>query len=399
MTPLRILAFSTIFPNSEQARHGIFLRHRLIHLARQGGCQIHVVAPVPYFPFRDRFFGFYSVYGRVPRSNVDESLNITHPRFLCVPKVGMSFAAIFMALSMVYHFWKLRRSGFEFDLIDSYYLYPDGVAATILGWVFGKPVILTAFGSDVSELPKYFIPRRAILWAATRSKHITAVCGALRDELVRIGVHNAKIQVILHGVDLDLFIPPRDRSALRQQLGFNRPTILSVGHLIRRKGHDVAICAMPLLPNYDLHIIGDGPLNIELRQLAINLKVEHRVHFHGHVSQQELPALFGAADVLVNCSSREGIANVLLESMACGTPVAATRVWGSPEIVTNLTVGILLDDHSARGLARGIQRLLAGPLDRGAIRSYAERYPWNDTAVRHLELAHDATTVPNTHTK
>ncbi|MBC7799659.1 MAG: glycosyltransferase, partial [Gemmatimonadaceae bacterium] len=341
--PPRILSLSTLFPNTAQPRHGIFLEHRLTHLAR-AGADIRHVAPVPYFPFDNPRFGRYAAFARVPSSDVRGDIPVTYPRFPLLPKIGMSAAPWLMAAALLRHVRHIRRAGFDFDLIDAYYLYPDGVAAAALARILNKPLLLTAFGSDVSQIPAYALPRRALLWAVRQAPIVTAVCQALKDELVRLGVDGDKIRVIIHGVDLQLFHPPDDRAALRARLGMTGPTMLSVGHLIDRKGHDIAIRALDDLPGHALWIVGDGPRDGPLRRLAAPFG--DRVRFLGHVDQRALPDLMGAADVLVNCSDREGIANVLIEAMATGTPVAATAVWGSPEAISTPDAGLLLQDRS-----------------------------------------------------
>ncbi len=386
---LKILSFSTLFPNAAQPRHGIFLEHRLAHLARAGALSIRHVAPVPYFPSGHPRFGRYAQFARVPDADVRAGLLVTYPRFPLLPKVSMSVAPWLLAASMLRHLRRIRRAGFDFDLIDAYYLYPDGVAAAVLARVLRKPLLLTAFGSDVSQIPAYALPRRALLWAARQAPLMTVVCQALKDELVRLGVPANRMRVVLHGVDLHLFRPPADRAALRDSLGMTGPTLLSVGHLIDRKGHDIAIRAMPDLPGHTLLIVGDGPREAALRQLACGLGLGGRVRFLGHVDQARLPALMGAADVLVNCSDREGIANVLIEAMACGTPVAATAVWGSPEAVTTPAAGVLLRERSAAALVDGVLALHAAPPDRAATRRHAETFTWERTAAEHLQAIRD----------
>ncbi len=389
MPGLKVLSFSTLFPNAAQPRHGIFLEHRLAHLARAGALAIHHVAPVPYFPSSHPRFGRYAQFARVPAADVRAGLPVTYPRFPLLPKISMSAAPWLLAAAMLRHVRRIRRAGFDFDLIDAYYLYPDGVAAAALARILGKPLLLTAFGSDVSQIPAYALPRRALLWAARQAPLMTVVCQALKDELVCLGVPASRMRVILHGVDLQLFQPPADRAALRDSLGMTGPTLMSVGHLIDRKGHDIAIRAMPDLPAHALLIVGDGPREAALRRLAGELGLGGRVRFLGHVDQARLPALMGAADVLVNCSDREGIANVLIEAMACGTPVAATAVWGSPEAVTTPAAGVLLRERSAAALVDGIHALHAAPPDRAATRRHAETFTWERTAAEHLQAIRD----------
>ena len=345
---------------------------------------------MPYFPSSNPRFGRYARLASVPAAERRAGLPVTYPRYPLLPKISMSAAPWLMAAAVLRHLHGIRRGGFDFDLIDAYYLYPDGVAAAVLARILRRPLLLTAFGSDVSQLPDYALPRRALLWATRQAPLTTVVCQALKDELVRLGVPAGQIRVILHGVDLQLFRPPAERAALRDSLCLTGPTLISVGHLIDRKGHEFAIRALSELPGNTLLVVGDGPREAALRQLALKLGLGSRVRFLGHVDQAQMPALMGAADVLVNCSDREGIANVLIEAMACGTPVAATAVWGSPEAVTTPAAGVLLKDRSAAALADAVRALQSDVPDRAATRRHAERFTWERTAAEHMQAIQDS---------
>ena len=385
---MKILALSSLYPNEAQPRHGIFIEHRVGHLLRPGD-EVRVVAPVPWFPSSHAAFGRYADFARAPYVATRRGVAITHPRYPVVPRVGMTAAPWLMAAALYPHVARLRRA-FDFDVIDSYYLYPDGVAASLLARWFGRPFVLTALGSDVSEIARYCAPRAMILRAAAQATAVTTVCAALREELLALGAAADKVHVVEHGVDLALFRPPADRAALRARLGMTETTLLSVGHLIDRKGHDFAIRAVAGLPGVTLMIAGDGPREGELRSLAASLGVGDRVDFLGHVDQRSLPDLFGAADATLSCSDREGIANVLLESIACGTPLVATPVWGSPEVVRVPEAGRLTTARTDAAIAAGIAALLADPPDRAATRAYAERYDWRETGRQHRALLADA---------
>ena len=381
---MKILVLSSLYPNDVQRRHGIFIEHRVAHLARPGDT-VRVVAPVPWFPSAHPRFGRYAAFARVPAQATRRGIEVSHPRYPVVPKIGMAAAPWLMAAALYPHIAMLRRT-FDFDVIDSYYLYPDGVAAGLLARRFGRPFLMSALGTDVSLIPDYPAERRMILSAVARAAAVTTVCGALRDGLLALGADAGKVCVVEHGVDLRLFRPPADRDALRRRLGIDGPAILSVGHLIDRKGHDLVIRAAAALPGVTLMIAGDGPREATLRALAAALGVAERVRFLGHVDQQHLPDLYGAADVAVNGADREGIANVLLEALACGTPLVATPIWGSPEVVKVPEAGLLSADRSAGAIAAAIAQLLAALPDRAATRRYAERYDWRETGRQHRAL-------------
>jgi teichuronic acid biosynthesis glycosyltransferase TuaC len=381
---MKVLVLSSLYPNDVQRRHGIFIEHRIAHTVAPGD-EFRVVAPVPWFPSANPRWGAYADYARAPRQAERRGLEIVHPRYPVIPKVGMSAAPWLMAAALARPIARARRD-FDFDVIDSYYLYPDGVAAGLLARWFDRPFVMSALGTDVSLIPQWRAERAMILDAVKRSGATTAVCRALVDELVALGADADKLHVVEHGVDLDLFRPPVDRAATRAALDLTGPTVLSVGHLIDRKGHDFAIRAVAELPAVTLLIAGDGPREGMLRDLASSLGIGTRVRFLGHVDQHQLPALYGAADVTASCSDREGIANVLLESLACGTPLVATPVWGSPEVVRVPEAGLLVADRSVEAIRTGLADLLANLPDRAATRRYGERYNWAETGRQHRAL-------------
>ena len=106
----------------------------------------------------------------------------------------------------------------------------------------------------------------------------------------------------------------------------------------------------------------------------------------GRRPHAELPALYGAADASVLASSREGWANVLLESMACGTPVVAANIWGNPEVVRAPAAGVIIEPNTPDGIAAGVRRLFAALPDRAATRAYAEPFSWEETTAGQLAV-------------
>ncbi|WLI88946.1 glycosyltransferase family 4 protein [Massilia sp. R2A-15] len=382
---MRLLTFSTLFPNTEQPNHGLFVETRLRYLLASGKAESKVVAPVPWFPSSHPRFGNYARFARVPAREVRQGIDVLHPRFVSIPKVGMEMAPWLMAQGVKPAIGRLIDEGYDFDLIDAHYFYPDGVAAAALGRYFNKPVVITARGSDISLIPRHAIPRKLIQRAAADAGAIITVCNALKTELVQLGVDARKVTVLRNGVDLQRF-HPGDRDELRAALGVEGFVLLSVGNLLPVKGHDLAISALPLLPDATLMIAGAGPELARLRALAQQLGVAARVRFLGPVPQTDLARYYGAADSLLLASSREGWANVLLESMACGTPVVASNVWGTPEVVAAPEAGVLMRERSARGVADAVNALRASYPEHAATRRYAENFSWDDTTQGQLDL-------------
>lgn len=366
-------------------RHGIFVAERLRHLLRTGVVETTVCAPVPWFPLTSRKFGTYAAFARVPREGACEGRTVLHPRYPLIPKFGMTAAPTLLAAAS----YRALRRWFgkldEFDLIDAHYFYPDGVAACLLGRWLGKPVVITGRGTDLNLIPQYRLARRQIRAAANNAAALITVSEALRQRLIELGAPPHKVTTLRNGVDLEKF-RPLDRNALRHELGFDGPTLLSVGNLIELKGHHVAIEGLNLLPGFDLVIAGGGPDEAALKAQVRSLGLDKRVRFVGSLTHADLVRYYNAVDCLVLCSSREGMANVLLEAIACGTPAVATGICGTPEVIADDVAGVLMKDRNASEFAEAVNRLFAQLPDRRATRRYAEKFSWSETTEGQLEI-------------
>lgn len=386
--PIRLLTFSTLYPNPAQPNHGVFVENRLRHLVASGEAESTVLAPVPWFPGRGPDGRPNSWFPEIPIRETRHGITVLHPRFLAVPGIGMLSNPYMLHRAARQMLARMVAAGFSFDAIDAHYLYPDGVAAVWLAREYSVPVVLTARGSDTSQLPHYRIPGKLIRAAIAGADALIAVSAALKDGLVSLGAPPEKVTVLRNGVDLDVFRPVPDRDAARAELGFDGPTLLSVGLLIKRKRHRLTIEALARLPGHRLVIAGEGPERSALEALATRLGVADRVRLVGPVPHAHLPLYYTAADVMVLASSREGWANVLLESMACGTKVVATPAWGSREAVAAPEAGVVIDEATPEALAAGIRRVLETAPDRAATRAYAEHFGWDETTSGQLALFH-----------
>lgn len=386
---IRVLVFSTLFPNAAQPNHGVFVENRLRHTLALGELEAEVVAPVPIFPFSHPIFGRYAAFARAPRQEVRHGVEVWHPRYLAIPKVGVGVTPRLLYASALSMVRRLMAQGRRFDVIDAHYFYPDGVAAARLGRALKLPVVITGRGTDLTLIPDLPGPRSQIQWAASEASAMITVCDDLRTRLIELGAAADRTLVLRNGVDLSLFAVG-DREATRRTLNLTGFTLLSVGALIPRKGHDLVIRALVDCADCTLLIAGGGPLRSELEVLATRLGVDNRVRFLGEVPHAELPRLYGAADVMVLASAREGWANVLLEAMACGTPVLASNVNGTSEVVRAPEAGMLLPERSATSLAATLGILRQNMPSRADTRKYAERFDWLQIAKANNALLHAA---------
>ena len=376
---MRILTFTTLYPNAANPNHGVFVENRLVAARDTGGAECKVIAPIPWFPSRASVFARYARFAAAPAFEERCGIEIRHPRYFLPPRIGMTYAASSLARAGLRAARELIAEGWDFDVIDAHYLYPDGVAAIRIGAALDKPVVLTARGSDVTLLPKYPRQRKMILDALFRADAIIAVADALKKELVLLGAPAEKIEVLRNGVDLDRF-RPLDRDAIRQRLKLSGPVIASVGSLIARKGHDIAIRAVAEIDGAALLVAGEGPERGALERLAQDLGVLERTKFLGAVAHEALPEIYNGADALVLASAGEGWANVLLEAMACGTPAITSNVGGNAEVVADPCAGRIVDDRTPKAFAKAIGEMISRS-SRTSVRDFAQTRSWDKTAA------------------
>ena len=277
------------------------------------------------------------------------------------------------------------REGADFDLIDAHYFYPDGIAAVLLGRALGRPVVVTARGSDLNIIARHLIPRRWIQWAARYANGLITVSSGLKQRLVELGISAERVRVLRNGVDLARF-RPCDREAARRALGLTRPTLLAVGNLVALKRHRLMVEALALLPEFELIIVGEGPERAAIERAARKHDVAERLRLLGRVQQDRLPEIYTAADLLLLVSSHEGWPNVLLESMACGTPAVVSDMSGLAEIVGGAEAGRIVPDITPERLAHAIREISAAPPPRAATRRYAEQFDWQSTTDGQIAL-------------
>jgi glycosyltransferase involved in cell wall biosynthesis len=381
---MKALTFTTLYPNNVWPNQGVFIKERMTHFAKLNGCKVKVIAPVPYFP--PVRFGSKWLYSQVARQEVIEGLEVYHPRYFMIPKLGMSLYGLKMFLSVIPTVKKVQKD-FDFDIIDAHYVYPDGFAATLLGKFFKRPVVVSARGTDINLYMTFPVIQKLVKYTLDKSNQVIAVCQALKEAIGNLGIPEDKIIVIPNGVDLSKFYPIPKNEA-RVKLGLpNKRIILSVGSLIPRKGFDLLIRAFRILSEKfqekDLHliIVGEGSSRKELEKLISSLKLIDNIRLVGDIPHQELYLWYNASDLFCLASSREGWPNVVMESLACGTPVVATSVWGIPEIIRSNEIGILAD-RTERDIAEKILLGLEKKWQPDTIASYVRehKHTWEKVA-------------------
>jgi glycosyltransferase involved in cell wall biosynthesis len=380
---VRVLTFTSLFPNASQPLLGIFVAHRVAALARRPGITVEVVAPVPYFPrcvpWSPRHF-----FALIPRKEKFGNLTVHHPRYLLLPKVSMFLHGWLMYFGSLPVARRLHRTA-AFDCIDAHYVYPDGFAAALLGKLLKIPVITSARGTDINLFPSFRSVRPQVCRTLERAAGIVAVSAALKEEMKKLGVPDAKIEVIPNGIDTEEF-HRMDRKQARRYLGLPEDglMLLSVGGLAHHKGFHLLIAAVaelaPRHPDLKLYIVGDGAYRADLETLIRDRGIEQRIVLAGSQPNEQLVYWYNSVDITCLASLREGMPNVLLESLACGTPVVATRVGGVPEVVHSAEMGVLVDPDP-RSIVEGFERALRTRWDREALAHKAGKRTWDVVAA------------------
>lgn len=385
--PLRVLTFTSLFPSDARPRHGIFVETRLRHLVADCAVDARVVAPVPWFPSTHPAFGRFADFARTPRrAQRPSGLMVSYPRYVMVPRLGVRFQARSMAQGACADVHALIAAGWVPDLIDAHYLYPDGVAAAHLAARLRLPFLLTARGTDVNVLARTPGPAERIRWACERAARVITVSEPLRQGLIEVGVAPEHVVVLRNGVDLELFAP-EDRARARARLGWQPgPTAVCVGNLVPEKGFDLAVACLARLPDLQLVIVGAGPERERLEALASSLGVAQRLRVQGNMPQAELRHAYSAADVLLLTSTREGWPNVVLESLACGTPVVALDVGAARSMLEGAAVGRIVDERDPAVLAGAVAGVLAAPPSQVEVRRYAAGFDWRSISQGQYEL-------------
>jgi teichuronic acid biosynthesis glycosyltransferase TuaC len=380
MPVLRVATLSTLFPNAWRPNLGVFVENQTLRLAACESVELRVINPVPVPVFPLDLHQRYRDLRRLPPEENWKGLRVARPRLRTLPGVSGRINPLLLVRSALPVLKRWRDEGFNFDLIDAEFFYPDGPAAARLASILNVPFSIKARGADIHYWGKRPGCRQQILTAAAHANGLLAVSHSLRDDMIAMGMEADKIRVHYTGVDLDRF-RPADRAAAKTALGVSGELVVSLGALIPRKGHDIVIEAIARLADVTLLIAGEGPERGRLTSLVRSLGLGDRVRFLGNVPHQELPAILAAADVMALASESEGLANAWIEAIACGTPVVTTDVDGAREAVDRPAAGRLVGARNAASFSAAIGAILADPPSAEAVRASAERFSWRNNTV------------------
>jgi glycosyltransferase involved in cell wall biosynthesis len=382
---LRVLTLSTLFPDASRPSFGVFVERQTLELAAHPDVELQVVAPIGAPPGPLKRHPRYRDKAGVPAFEQWKGLTVHRPRFPVLPLVGGRYSPAWMAWTLRPLLRQIRKS-FPFDVIDAEFFYPDGPAAARLAGELGVPFSIKARGSDIHYWASQPGCAEQIIEAGRAADGLLAVSDALRQDMIALGLPKERIRVHYTGVDQQLF-HPLDRSAAKAELGISGPLLLSVGYLIDRKGHSLAIDAMRELPGVTLLIVGAGPMQAALETQIATAGLGDRVRLLGALPHDRLPQFFAAADAMVLPSASEGLANVWVEALACGTPIVIPDVGGAREVIDRPAAGRIAPREPG-AIAEAVRDLLASPPLQEETRAAAQRFTWAaNTAALYAHLA------------
>jgi glycosyltransferase involved in cell wall biosynthesis len=377
---LRILSVCRTLPQPGAPGAGIFVFNRLQAMARQS--DLHVLQPVPTFPLLKPV----PDWARQPRRVVD-GLTIAHAPMFYLPRYGKSLDGFWLHRTVMRRLKDLHAEN-RVDLVDAHFGYPDGVGCVRAARTLGIPVFVTIRGLEAERVRLRSVGSQLVS-ALNAATGCISVSHALRQTMIDHGVNGANIEVIPNAVDRVMF-QPAPRSAARARLGLSpgRRLIVSVGHLIRGKRHDVLIRALARLvrshPGLDLAIVGGADYEADtparLKSLVEELGLGERVRFLGAVPPGTVANWLQAADVFALATAREGCCNAILEALATGVPVVTTPVGDNPYYVKEGINGLLAPVGDTEALSEALHRCLELPWHADAISRSLAVGTWNQVA-------------------
>lgn len=394
----RVVMITTSYPRFPGDTVGTFMEPIAHGIARLGH-DVHVVLPwhprldrpareggVHFHPFRYAPVASLNVFGYAESLEADVRLRLA------------AAAAAPLALASAWQTTRRVAREIQATVIHAHWVIPGGAIGAPLARRY--PLVVSLHGSDVFVAERHRAIGAVARRIFRRCDWVTACSEDLRTRAIHLSAPAERSETVPYGVDADRFSPDADaRSRWRDRLGLDARQMLVVtaGRLVRKKGFEYLIDAIGQMaarwPHVVLAVAGDGDLQEELRQRAAGCGAAERVVFIGLLKQHEVAELLAAADVVCVPSVRDdsgnvdGLPNVVMETLACGTPLVATTAGGIGAVARDGENALLVRERDADALAAAIGALLGdGALRRRlgdtARRDMIERHSWAEVARR-----------------
>lgn len=350
-----------------------------------------VVCPIPWYP-KSRLFCFNPAWSRlasVPNRDLVDGVEVFYPKYPMIPKISGGIQPWLLAATSLATV-KTLHSKRNIDVINARWIYPDGVAAMWMGRRLRIPVVLTALGCDINLYSNYRIRGAQIRWALRQADHITAVSQPLVDKIISLGVAPDRVTCEPNGVDLERFSSQPIGTDAAAQPSMRPKYLLVVARLSEEKGIGNLVQALHVLKHggaltFRTVIVGDGPERRSLEADVGRLGLADDVTFVGSVPHLQVDTWMRNAGALCLPSLREGMPNVVLEALATGIPVVASRVGGIPAVIDE-TSGIMVTPGDIEELAAALRVVFARRWDASQLRARVGHMSWHNAATVQVEI-------------
>lgn len=284
---------------------------------------------------------------------------------------------LFFLLSSILKLRSMIRY-YNIDLIHAHFLLPPGLIGVIAGSISGTKTAVTAHGSDLFIQTKNPVLRFFIKYVLGKADYVLVVNQTLKNKILELGINPDKVYITPNAVDVDKFNPDNKQLPVDVKIRHDKPVVLFVGNLVYQKGVEYLLEAKKLMnTGAELLIVGDGPLRHDLEKKVRDNEIQDVV-FVG--ARRDVEKIMPSADLFVLPSISEGFPITILEAMASGLPVVATRVGGIPEVMDK-DVGIMVEPSDPGELARAIDVILEDQALKNSMKTATRKH-----ALKYAEL-------------
>ncbi|MBI2613549.1 MAG: glycosyltransferase family 4 protein [Candidatus Levybacteria bacterium] len=397
MKKIKILVVTSSFPRSKADWWGQFILKIYEHLPKD---RFAITILAPHSPgaklkenFEDinifRFPYFYPFSQEI----LTTGSGILHSKGNILAKIQVS---TFLLSEFVYVIFILLTK--KFDIVHSHWILPQGFFGVIAKYIFKIPLIVTIHGSDIFALKKLNLIKSFVL---RKSTIVTANSTATQREAYAVS-SNSNPLLIPEGVDLNVFNSKKRDLQWRKKMNNNDQIIIAVGRLIKWKGFDYLIKAMPKIlkkfPKVKLVIVGSGPEEMNLKKIVEFLGLDKNVVFLKNVSHDKLSVMYASSDIFVSPSitneasgEKEALGIVIIEAIASGIPVVASNSGGIRDTVDGKSTGFLAKEKDPDDIAQKTTDLLSNlkirrEIIKKGLRHVEKRYSWDILAKKYSDL-------------
>jgi len=359
---IKLLVITHSFPTKNNPVAAIFLLNQLKELKKY--CEIKIIYPYAYVP-KIKIFNPYYRFSKVPSKERVGGIEVYHPKYIMIPRMlfKLKLLHFYLAIESFFSYFASKKitdrivESWNPDIIHLHGSLSESLLGKRLKRKYKKPMLVTAYGDDINRYLKQ-IPSSFLVKSALKSSN-AIICQSrfLQNEIGK-RISGKKLFIIPMGALLDKF-KPKGKNKARKVLGLpkDKKIILFIGHLFERKGVEYLISALRLVLKKDKNIlcciIGSGHSEDKLKKIASDLDLDNHIKFLGQKTHDEIVPYMNACDIFVLPSLSEGLPVVLCEALAAGKPVVATKVAGTPEIVTK-NVGFLVRPKDSNDLSEKI---------------------------------------------